>query len=56
MPAFATAAFEPSGRSRGLGHARQPKQGYDTGRVATDLRALMRQLGHKRYAVAGHGM
>jgi len=55
MPALVGAGFhvvvvDP----RGMGDSSRPANGYDTGRVAADLHGMMRQLGHERYAVAGH--
>jgi pimeloyl-ACP methyl ester carboxylesterase len=55
MPALATAGFRAIAVDpRGVGYSGRPEQGYDTGRVAADLHALMRRLGHERYAVVGH--
>ena len=39
---------------RGTGLSGKPKDGYDTGTLASDLVALMDALGHRRFAVAGH--
>ncbi|MFE7100347.1 alpha/beta fold hydrolase [Streptomyces erythrochromogenes] len=39
---------------RGIGLTEKPAAGYDTKTLADDLAALMRALGHERFAVAGH--
>jgi pimeloyl-ACP methyl ester carboxylesterase len=39
---------------RGTGLSGKPSDGYDTGALAADLVALMDQLGHERFAMAGH--
>ena len=39
---------------RGIGLSDKPAGGYDTGTLAGDLVALMRALGHERFALAGH--
>jgi len=55
MPALAAAGFRAIAVDpRGLGQSSRPVGGYDTGRVATDLHALMGRLGHERYSVVGH--
>lgn len=38
----------------GTGYSARPDAGYDTGSVARILHQVMLQLGHTRYAVAGH--
>jgi pimeloyl-ACP methyl ester carboxylesterase len=55
LPAIAAAGFRAIAVDpRGLGQSSRPADGYDTGRVAADLHALMTVLGHERYAVVGH--
>ncbi|MHB9847794.1 alpha/beta fold hydrolase [Streptomyces krungchingensis] len=39
---------------RGIGLTEKPATGYDTKTLANDLVALMRALGHERFAVVGH--
>jgi pimeloyl-ACP methyl ester carboxylesterase len=39
---------------RGIGQSGRPLTGYDTGQVASDLHALMKELGHDNYSVIGH--
>ncbi|WP_421109917.1 alpha/beta fold hydrolase [Streptomyces sp. NEAU-S77] len=47
---FRIVAVDP----RGVGPSDKPRDGYDTGTVAAELVALMRALGHERFAMAGH--
>ncbi|WP_326687458.1 alpha/beta hydrolase [Streptomyces sp. NBC_01795] len=47
---FRVVAVDP----RGVGRSDKPRGGYDTGTVAAELVALMRTLGHERFALAGH--
>ncbi|WP_414507307.1 alpha/beta fold hydrolase [Streptomyces sp. NEAU-L66] len=47
---FRVIAVDP----RGVGPSDKPHGGYDTGTVAAELVALMRALGHERFAMAGH--
>ncbi|MER6124145.1 alpha/beta hydrolase [Streptomyces sp. NPDC001795] len=47
---FRVVAVDP----RGVGPSDKPRGGYDTGTVAAELAALMRELGHDRFAMAGH--
>jgi pimeloyl-ACP methyl ester carboxylesterase len=47
---FRVVAVDP----RGVGRSDKPHGGYDTGAVAAELVALMRTLGHERFAMAGH--
>ena len=47
---FRVVAVDP----RGVGRSDKPHGGYDTGTVAAELVALMRTLGHERFALAGH--
>jgi pimeloyl-ACP methyl ester carboxylesterase len=55
MPALAAAGFRAIAvEPRGIGQSSRPAGGYDTGRAAADLHALMGRLGHARYAVLGH--
>jgi pimeloyl-ACP methyl ester carboxylesterase len=39
---------------RGMGLSDKPEDGYDAGTLANDLAGLMTELGHERFAVAGH--
>jgi pimeloyl-ACP methyl ester carboxylesterase len=39
---------------RGMGLSDKPQEGYDTATLANDLVAMMRALGHERFALAGH--
>ncbi|MEP9349403.1 alpha/beta hydrolase [Xanthobacter sp. KR7-225] len=39
---------------RGFGDSSKPEAGYDKKTMAQDVHALMAQLGHARYGVAGH--
>ena len=39
---------------RGMGLSAKPQEGYDSATLATDLAALMLELGHDRFAVVGH--
>jgi pimeloyl-ACP methyl ester carboxylesterase len=41
---------------RGLGDSARPEGGYDFATVAGDVAALMRSLGHERYAVVGQDL
>jgi pimeloyl-ACP methyl ester carboxylesterase len=54
MPALARDFQVIAPDQRGCGLSGKPKDGYDTGTLATDLVALMAALGHERFAVAGH--
>ncbi len=55
MPALADAGFKVIAVDpRGMGHSSRTAGGYDTAQLAKDLHALMRKLGHQRYAVVGH--
>ncbi|MFG2094031.1 alpha/beta fold hydrolase [Streptomyces sp. NPDC048612] len=47
---FRVIAVDP----RGVGPSDRPHGGYDTGTVAAELVALMRALGHERFAMVGH--
>lgn len=47
---FRVVAVDP----RGVGRSDKPHGGYDTGTVAAELVALMRALGHERFARVGH--
>jgi pimeloyl-ACP methyl ester carboxylesterase len=38
---------------RGVGFSDKPRGGYDTGTQANDMVALMKALGHERFAVYG---
>ncbi|MGN9786165.1 alpha/beta fold hydrolase [Nonomuraea sp. ZG12] len=54
MPAlardFSVVAVDP----RGVGLSDKPDIGYDSATLATDLVALMEELGHPRFAMVGH--
>ena len=39
---------------RGIGLTEKTTGGYDSATLATDLAALMTQLGHEQFAVVGH--
>ena len=39
---------------RGMGLTDKPDEGYDAGTLASDLAALMDELGHDRFALVGH--
>ena len=54
MPALARDFFVVAPDQRGTGMSGKPKEGYDTGTLASDLVALMDALGHQRFAMAGH--
>jgi pimeloyl-ACP methyl ester carboxylesterase len=41
---------------RGLGFSSRPTSGYEKHVIAADVAALMKMLGHGRYAVVGHDM
>ena len=47
---FRVIAVDP----RGVGVSDAPDDGYDSGTLARELVALMDQLGHRRFALAGH--
>lgn len=38
---------------RGFGDSARPEDGYDMGTIARDIGALMTELGHERFAIAG---
>src|SRR5215470_18152361 len=54
MPALARDFSVIAPDQRGTGLSGKPKDGYDTGTLASDLVALMDALGHQRFAMAGH--
>jgi pimeloyl-ACP methyl ester carboxylesterase len=54
MPALARDFTVVAPDQRGCGLSGKPEDGYDTGTLAGDLAALMEELGHERFAVAGH--
>jgi pimeloyl-ACP methyl ester carboxylesterase len=54
MPALARDFEVIAVDQRGIGLTDKPKDGYDTGTLASDLVALMDALGHERFAVVGH--
>lgn len=41
---------------RGMGDSARPADGYDKKTIAAEVAALMRQLGHERFSVAGHDL
>ena len=47
---FRVVAADP----RGVGLSDKPRDGYDTGTLASDMAALMDALGHPRFAMVGH--
>jgi pimeloyl-ACP methyl ester carboxylesterase len=55
IPALLDAGFRVvAADPRGMGPSDRPSSGYDTGRVGTELDAMMRRLGHQRYSIVGH--
>lgn len=55
MRALAEAGFQAIAVDPpGIGDSDKPFDGYDTGAVGAKLHAMMVQLGHPRYCVAGH--
>ncbi|MFJ8940438.1 alpha/beta fold hydrolase [Streptomyces sp. NPDC102365] len=54
MPALARRHTVVAVDSRGSGLSDKPDDGYDAGTLAADLVALMAELGHDRFDVAGH--
>lgn len=54
MPALAREFEVIAVDQRGMGLTEKPRDGYDTGTLASDLVALMDVLGHERFAVVGH--
>ncbi|MFF7072994.1 alpha/beta fold hydrolase [Streptomyces pseudovenezuelae] len=54
MPALARHHTVVAVDSRGAGLSDKPDDGYDAGALANDLVALMTELGHDRFDVAGH--
>jgi pimeloyl-ACP methyl ester carboxylesterase len=54
MPALANDFSVVAVDQRGMGLSDKPEDGYDAGTLANDLAALMTELGHQRFAVAGH--
>ncbi|WP_314409082.1 alpha/beta fold hydrolase [Streptomyces kroppenstedtii] len=54
MPALARRHSVVAVDSRGSGLSDKPDDGYDAGTLAADLVALMAELGHDRFDVAGH--
>jgi pimeloyl-ACP methyl ester carboxylesterase len=54
MPALANDFTVIAVDQRGIGLTDKPNVGYDTGTLANDLAELMSELGHDRFAVAGH--
>jgi pimeloyl-ACP methyl ester carboxylesterase len=54
MPALARDFEVVAVDQRGIGLSDRPADGYDTGTQAGDMVAVMRALGHERFAVVGH--
>ncbi|MEU8816870.1 alpha/beta hydrolase [Actinoplanes sp. NPDC048796] len=54
MPALARDHTVIAVDQRGIGLTDKPAGGYDSATLADDLAALMTELGHDRFAVAGH--
>ena len=54
MPALARDFTVVAADPRGVGLSDKPATGYDTGTLAGDMVALMRKLGHERFAMVGH--
>ncbi|MFJ3027064.1 alpha/beta fold hydrolase [Streptomyces tendae] len=54
MPALAQDFHVVAVDPRGVGLSDKPRDGYDTGTLASDLVALMDSLGHRRFAMVGH--
>ena len=54
MPALAEHYTVIAVDQRGIGLTEKPVDGYDAATLATDLAALMDELGHQRFAVVGH--
>ncbi|MEU6104116.1 alpha/beta fold hydrolase [Streptomyces flaveolus] len=54
MPALAQDFHVVAVDPRGVGLSDKPRDGYDTGTLASDLVALMDSLGHGRFAMVGH--
>jgi pimeloyl-ACP methyl ester carboxylesterase len=54
MPALAEDYTVVAVDQRGIGLTDKPTDGYDSEMLASDLAALMVELGHDRYAVVGH--
>jgi pimeloyl-ACP methyl ester carboxylesterase len=53
MPALARDFSVVAVDQRGIGLSDKPEEGYDIGTLAADLVALMDDLGHERFALAG---
>lgn len=54
MPSLARHFTVVAADRRGAGLSDKPAQGYDSATLAADMVALMRALGHERFAVVGH--
>ncbi|MEO8696468.1 MAG: alpha/beta hydrolase [Acidimicrobiales bacterium] len=54
MPALARDFQVIAVDQRGMGLSDKPAAGYDSGTLASDLVALMDELGHERFALVGH--
>jgi pimeloyl-ACP methyl ester carboxylesterase len=53
MPTLALGFFVVAVDQRGIGLSGKPRDGYDTGTLASDMVALMDALGHQRFALYG---
>jgi pimeloyl-ACP methyl ester carboxylesterase len=57
MPQLAAAGYTVIAPDlRGIGDSDRPPQGYDKKTIATEVAAMMRQLGYTRFDVAGHDL
>jgi len=54
MPALARDFTVIAVDQRGIGLTDKPQTGYDAATLASDMAALMTELGHQRFAVVGH--
>src|SRR5665809_109982 len=54
MPTLAKSYTVVAVDQRGIGLTEQTTGGYDAATVATDMAAVMTQLGHEQFAVVGH--
>jgi hypothetical protein len=54
MPALARDYTVIAVDQRGIGLTEKTQGGYDAATLASDLAALMTELGHERFAVVGH--
>ena len=54
MPTLARSYTVIAVDQRGIGLSEKPRGGYDGATLASDLAALMTELGHRQFAVVGH--